>query len=971
VGAAIAPQSSTRHPERAPPAAPSEHRLPQDTQEALTAVVALVEELVRQTHPGFNRPVSADAKLDTDLGLDSLARVELLHRVEDAFRLRLAEQELLAVETPRELLVALRTASGAPAHDVMSMPVVETGEDALAIGTPQGARTLLDMLDWYAAGAPRRRHVLFYRNAEETEPLDYGSLAERAREVAAGLIERGVTRQQAVAIMLPTSLEFFYTFYGILLAGGIPVPIYPPARLSQLEDHLRRQCAILQSAGAVVLVTVPEARLLAGFLRAEVATLRDIATVPELRASSMDVSLPTVVPEDIAFIQYTSGSTGNPKGVSLTHANLLANIRAWGQAVAMSADDIAVSWLPLYHDMGLIGAWMGSLYHGGLLVLMSPLDFLARPERWLQAIHRHRGTITAAPNFAFELCLRRIPEAVLAELDLSSWRLSANGAEPVSPDTMQRFAERFAPCGFKAEALAPVYGLAECTVGLAIPPLNRGVLIDRIERAALVDDLRAVPAAADDPTALRYVACGRPIPGHEIRIVDEAGREVGERMVGRLQFRGPSATSGYYRNPEETRKLFDGDWVESGDIAYLAAGEIYLTSRAKDVIIRGGRNLYPYELEEAIGNLAGVRKGCVAVVGVADAATGTERVVAVVELRDKQSVDSAPLLERINALGVELMGAPPDEVVFAPPNTVLKTSSGKIRRAATRDIYLSGTIGQRRAGARMQIARLALRSAQASLARGLRRTVAWGYGVRAWTAFALLAPIAWTATVLAGEPQRAWSISRAIARLFFRVIGVPVSVEGLAHLPANGTYVLLANHGSYLDGILLVAVLERQHAFIAKREFVDHAVSRLFLSALGSEYVERFDAARGIEDVRRFTEHARQGERLAIFPEGTFTRQTGLRPFLMGAFVIAADAGIPVVPVAISGAREILRDKTWLPARGEVHIRIGAPIVPQGTGWQAAVKLRDDARAAMLALGSEPALDAASLAEKRRRPNEV
>lgn len=944
--------------------------LPQDAQAALAAVIALVTDLVRQTHPGFNRSVGPDSRLDADLGLDSLARVELLHRVEDAFQLRLEEAQLLAVDTPRELLLALRNASGASTHEIHTIGVDnEAGANDAAIATPEHARTLLEMLDWYATSAPARRHVLFYRSSDEIEPLDHASLAQRSREVAAGLIERGVTRQQAVAIMLPTSLEFFYTFYGILLAGGIPVPIYPPARLAQLEDHLRRQCAILDSAQAVVLVTVPEARLLAGFLRAEVPSLRDIATVPELRASTMDASLPSVGPDDIAFIQYTSGSTGNPKGVTLTHANLLANIRAWGKAVALNADDVAISWLPLYHDMGLIGAWMGSLYHGNPLVLMSPLDFLARPERWLQAIHRHRGTITAAPNFAYELCLRRIPDTVLDELDLSSWRFAANGAEPVSAETMERFAERFARSKLSPQALAPVYGLAECTVGLALPPPGRGVIVDRIDRKALVDDLKAVPAAPDDATALRYVACGRPLPGHEIRIVDDTGREVGERIVGRLQFRGPSATSGYYRNPEETRKLFDGDWVNSGDIAYLAGGDVYLTSRAKDVIIRGGRNLYPYELEEAIGNLPGVRKGCVAVVGVADGATGTERVVAIVEMRKDEATDREALRERINALGIDLLGATPDEIVLAPPNTVLKTSSGKIRRAATRDVYLSGTIGHRRPGVKLQFLRLGLRTAQANSGRTIRRIAAWAYGLRAWTAFVLLAPIVWTATVLAGTPRRAWKVSRAIARVFFRVAGIPLSVEGVEHLPSSGAYLLLANHGSYLDGILIVGALERQHAFIAKREFVNHPVSRRFLSALGSEYVERFDAARGVEDVRRFTDLARRGERLAIFPEGTFTRQTGLRPFLMGAFVIAADAGIPVVPMTIIGAREILRDKSWLPAHGRVTIRIGTPIHPQGKGWQAAVALRDEARTAMLALGSEPSLDATSLADKRRRSN--
>jgi 1-acyl-sn-glycerol-3-phosphate acyltransferase len=943
------------------------HGLPADPDAALAALTGVVAELARQTHPDAARKVTPDSRLDSDLGLDSLARIELLHRIEDAFGLRLAEQTLLAIETPRGLLRAMRSAAGLPAASASWETPAAAAAPQAAVGQPDRADTLTAMLDWYVRRAPQRRHVVFHRGADEVEEIDYGALARGAQEVAVGLIEQGLERQQTVAIMLPTSIEFFYTFFGVLLAGGIPVPIYPPARISQLEDHLRRQSTILDSAQAALLVTIPEARLLAQFLRSQVPSLRAVVTVAALRRAQIAVRLPAIRPDDIAFIQYTSGSTGNPKGVVLTHANLLANIRAWGQAVGFGPDEVAVSWLPLYHDMGLIGAWLGSLYHGGLLVLMSPLDFLARPERWLQAIHRHRGTMTAAPNFAFELCLRRVPEDVLDKLDLSSWRLAANGAEPVSADTMERFAGRFARCGFRREALTPVYGLAECTVGLAIPPLGRAPVVDRIQRAALLEAQRAVPAEAGDPGALRYVACGRPLPGHEIRIVDDTGHEAGERIVGRLQFRGPSATQGYYRNPVETRSLFNGSWLDSGDIAYMAGGELYLTSRAKDVIIRGGRNVYPYELEEAVGNLPGIRKGCVAAVGVMDEVQGTERLVVVAEKRaSDEGADDPALRLRINTLALELLGSPADEIVLAPPNSVLKTSSGKIRRAATRDAYVLGLIGRGGAGLKRQVARMAAQGAYAALRRAAARAKAFAYAARTWGAFVLLAPLAWWATIVAAEPARAWRRGGRFARAFFRLAGIPVTVAGRERLPAVGAYVLIANHGSYLDGILLVGVLARQHAFIAKNEFLAYAISRLFLSALGSLYVERLDAARGVEDVRRFTEHARRGERLAIFPEGTFTRQSGLRPFLMGAFVIAADAGIPVVPVTISGAREILRDGSWFPIRGAVRIEIGEPIAAQSMGWEAAVGLRERARRAMLRQGGEASLDSPVLVDKRR-----
>jgi acyl carrier protein len=941
------------------------HTLPSDPDAALEKLTAVVATLVRQTHPSAARAVTADSQLDTDLGLDSLARMELLHRVEDAFSLRLPETTLLEIETPRELLNALHKAAGMRSPERTRAPR-DTAMEGPVKGVPDAARTLIEMLEWHVAAHPQRRHVLFYRSAEQTEDIDYAGLYEGARRVASGLIEQGVSPKETVAIMLPTSLEFFLTFYGILLAGAIPVPIYPPARLSQLEDHLRRQSSILNSAEAAILVTVPEARFVARFLLGQVPSLKAVVTVDDLKSADVVPALPHSVPQDVAFIQYTSGSTGNPKGVTLTHANLLANIRAWGQAVELSATDVTVSWLPLYHDMGLIGCWMGNLYHGGLLVLMSPLDFLARPERWLELIHKHRATTTAAPNFAFELCLRRIPDSVLDGLDLSSWRLAANGAEPVSPDTLTRFAERFARCGFRRASLAPVYGLAECTVGLAIPPLNREPVIDRIERDAVIQSQRAAPARADDGTALRYVACGRALPEHEMRIVDDAGREVPDRVIGRLQFRGPSATSGYYRNAEDTRKLFDGAWLNTGDVAYMADGDLYLTSRVKDMIIRGGHNLYPYELEEAIGNLDGIRKGCVAVVGVMDAAAGTERVVAIAEVRARDNIDQDGLRQRINALGVELIGSPPDELVLAPPNTVLKTSSGKIRRAATRDVYTSGLIGKRGAGVRWQVLRLAVSSALAALERSGRRLNASLYALRAWSAFVALSPLAWSAAVLSGKPARAWRICRAIAWLFFKAAGIPVRVEGHENLPRTRPYVVVANHASYLDGILLVGILREQHAFIAKREFLDYAISRLFLRAIGSEFVERFEAARGIDDVRRFTDHARRGEKLAIFPEGTFTRQTGLRPFLMGAFVIASDAGLPVVPIAIRGARHILRDKSWFPVKGRVEITISAPIEPVGSGWEAAVALREQAYQILLKQVGEPMLDRVAAISKQR-----
>ena len=363
--------------------------------------------------------------------------------------------------------------------------------------------------------------------------------------------------------------------------------------------------------------------------------------------------------EDIAFLQYTSGSTGDPKGVILTHANLLANIQAIIGGINIQSDDVAVSWLPLYHDMGLIGAWFVPIVTGIPLVVMSPLAFLSRPDRWLWAIHNHRGTISPAPNFAYELCVRKVADKDIEGLDLSSWRAATNGAEPVAAATLERFVARFTRYGFHREALMPVYGLAEACLGVSAPPLGSGFKVDRIERAALESNGRAIPAKPDDKAPLEFVGAGKPMPGVEVRIVDKEKNEraLGERAEGQLQFRGASATSGYYRNPAATRELIhEGGWLDSGDLAYWADGEIYITGRAKDVIIKAGRNIYPHEVEEIAGRVSGVRTGCVVAFGAPDERTGTEKLIVAAEVRDMSAAKriSGEIAQSVS----EAMGVP-------------------------------------------------------------------------------------------------------------------------------------------------------------------------------------------------------------------------------------------------------------------------------------------------------------------------
>ncbi len=905
-----------------------------------------------------------DSSLDRDLALDSLARMELLLRIERTFGVDLPEDTLQRAETVRDLLHALERVPDTTMGRTQRtrQPVLpprtalpESGEEAQAAAT-----TLLEVLDWHVQAHPQQVQSIIV--AEESERrITYGELASAARAVASALQHAGIEPGQTVAIMLPTSAAYFHCYFGILMAGAIPVPIYPPARASQLEDHVLRHAGILANAQTALLITVGEAMVVARLLQARVPAVRHVVTPEQLGVPS--ASAPPLAPsatagleasvgvrgEDIAFIQYTSGSTGNPKGVVLTHANLLANIRAMAQTVAASPRDVFVSWLPLYHDMGLIGAFLGSLYVGFPLVVMSPLAFLAKPERWLWAIHRYRGTLSAAPNFAYELCLKRIDDAALAGLDLSSWRLAFNGAEAVGPDTVLRFAERFARYGLRREAVTPVYGLAEASVGLLFPPLERGPLIDRIQREPFARERRALPAAADDATAQRFVACGRPLPGHAIRIVDEAGQEVGERIEGRLEFKGPSATSGYFRNPVETARLFHDGWLDTGDRAYVAAGEIYLTGRVKDIVIRGGRNIYPQEIEDAVGAVEGVRKGGVAVFGSPDPSTGTERLVVLVETRATGGSAYARLREAVARAVLEVLGEPPDVVVLAPPHTVLKTSSGKVRRSACRALYEEGRVGAAPPTARLQFMRLALGAAGLRLRFGLAAAGRAAFALYAWLVFWLLAPATWIATLATRTPAAAWRLGGAAARLLLRLTGVPLTVRGLEHLPHDRPCVLVSNHASYLDGMILVAALPQPYAFVAKRELADQFVAGIYLKRLGAEFVERFDVKRSVEDANRMAALVTGGRSLLVFPEGTFVARPGLLPFHLGGFLAAAGAAAPIVPVTIRGSRAMLPAHHWWPRRGALEVEIGAPLQPPPREaedvFAAAVKLRSAARA--------------------------
>jgi acyl carrier protein len=918
-------------------------------------VLGVVAAVARETRPNVETYVALDSSLERDLGLDSLARVELVLRLEREFRASLPEQALASSETPRDLLRFLLAAAGAAPHGAERS--VASLVQAEGVRAPAEAQTLVEALEYHVERQPDRLTVFLYDGAQEHR-ITYRDLWNGAMLYAACLAAQGVGPGQTVAIMLPTTRDYLFCFYGTLLAGAIPVPLYPPARLTTIEDHMTRHVSVLKSAGAAVMVTIPEAKPLAWLLRAQVESLRAVMVPGDFSGTTAEFAPVRGRSGHIAFLQYTSGSTGNPKGVVLTHANLLANVRAMIKAARASSEDVFVSWLPLYHDMGLIGGCFATMYCGFPVVLMSPLAFLSRPSQWLRAIHRHRGTISGGPNFSYELCLRRIQDEELEGVDLSSWRFAFNGAEPVSPETMTAFQERFARWKLRRNVVSPVYGLAECSVGLAFTPPGRAWRVDSLDRGVFARDARAVPAKADDPAPLKVVGCGYVLPGHDLRVVDAAGLELPDCNEGQLLFRGPSATSGYYRNPEATKALFAGEWVNTGDRAYMSHGMVFITGREKDVIIKGGRNITPYELEEAIGDLPRIRRGCVAVFGSVDRASGSERVVVLAETRSRDTALDDDLRHRINELAVSLIGGPVDDIVLAPPHTVPKTSSGKIRRVAAREYYERGPSATAPRSVWLQFIRLVLAGIGPQLRRGVRAAQGVLFALAAWFIFGISFLLVFV-TALVAPGRITWNVAQRCLRFFFRVCRIPLAMQGLDNLPASGPYVIASNHTSYLDGAVLVAVLPwRRYAFVAKRELADNFFSRVLVRGIGAVFVERFDVQRSAEHADALVQSAKEGASLIVFPEGTLARHSGLMPFRAGAFQVAAQAGIPVVPVSLRGVRSVLRDETWYPRRAPIAATVGAPLAPDGEDWSAVLRLRDRARAEILQHCGEPDLDA-------------
>lgn len=528
-----------------------------------------------------------------------------------------------------------------------------------------------------------------------TQRWDYATWARHAAQAAGALVEVGVRRGDRVALVLPTGPDFIAALFGTLWLGAAAVPLYPPARLEGLEGDVARLARQLRAAQPRAVVTLPAFASLAGAAAHRADSLAWVGALPWEGASAWSPG-PPVGPELPAVVQFSSGSTGHPKGVVLTHGHIMANALAILSQVWPGPEDAMASWLPLYHDMGLVGALLAPLMAGIPIHLMPPERFLLDPKAWLHLISQSGATISTAPNFAYQLCATRLDDRELAGLSLGHWRIAMCGAEPVQASSMAAFAERMAPHGFRAEALTPVYGLAEVVLGASFSPMGQGVVVHHLDRLALECEGQALPLPPSDPKAIALVSVGQPLPGMELRAVDAQGLVLPEGQVGELQVRGPSVCSGYLNDPDTTAStLLPDGWCRTGDLGLGWAGAWIVVGRRKDLIVKAGRKLVPQDVEAA-ASVPGVRRGRVVALGVMDSALGTEALVVLAESRLPHGAQDALVRAISGAVAAEL-GLRPDEVRVLPPGALPRTSSGKLRRAETLRRWQSGALEAPRA----------------------------------------------------------------------------------------------------------------------------------------------------------------------------------------------------------------------------------------------------------------------------------
>jgi fatty-acyl-CoA synthase len=574
-------------------------------------------------------------------------------------------------------------------------------------------RTLIDALRTVAKHT--EKGITFVRSDGREQTLSYREVWDQACRRAHFLKERGIGKGDRVVLTLPEPDDFVLTFFGALTAGAVPVPLYPPQTMARLDAYVTNLSRIIEVAGAKLIITGNrhlsiEDRAEAPLENGAAAAARAFFALPSVRAEEIaHASAVNAEPEvalggdDLAFLQFTSGSTSTPKGVMVTHGNLAANAHAiMFDGLRSDPDrDKGVSWLPLYHDMGLIGFVIAPIFAEVPVVLLPTTSFVRRPSSWLDAVNRHRGTITFAPNFAYALAVQGISARQMEGWDLSCVRALGCGAEPIDAGTVRAFMDKFEPVGLKRTSILPSYGLAEATLAVTFSDLDEPLQTDTVDPQPLRVGRAAV---ATNGHSMEIVSVGRPFPSHSVHIMDEKGQSLPERHVGEIVVEGPSVAKGYFGDDSTTHSAFRDGKLFTGDLGYFADGKLHVCGRSKDIIILRGRNYYPQDIEKIISDVEGVRTSQVAVFtcspkangngngnGNGHSPSGDQRLVAVAEVNKSQFAEDA-VRQAIVAAVHQQMGLRVDEVHFLRRGGLPKTSSGKVRRRETRERLEAGTL---------------------------------------------------------------------------------------------------------------------------------------------------------------------------------------------------------------------------------------------------------------------------------------
>ncbi len=522
-------------------------------------------------------------------------------------------------------------------------------------------------------------------------PVSYRQLIEGAAGYAKTLGDMGIQPGEIVVLILQHGIDLVYAFYGAVLYGAVP-SIMPFLTEKLLPERYRSSLASLVS------ITRPAAIVTYAEFETEVcAALKPDDSVQAVLLSEAVSPLSGVQAaglcglqrdlEDIVLLQHSSGTTGLQKGVALSHRAVLNQVESYRRAIRLTSADVVVSWLPLYHDMGLIAGFLMPILTGTQLVLMSPFDWVRAPYRLMQAVSQYRGTLSWLPNFAYNFCAQKVRDRHLEGVDLSSWRAVINCSEPMRWESQQTFLARFAPFGFNESALATCYAMAENVFAVAQGGIDRPVTVDEVDRESMQTQMLAAPSQPGRPT-VKMLSAGPPVENTHVRILTKALQTAPERVIGEIALQSDCMLTGYYNRPDETQKAFHDGWYLTGDYGYLADGELYITGRKKDLIIVGGKNVYPQDLEELVMQVEGVHPGRVAAFGLYNEETGTEDVVIVAEVDVEGSDQRTAIADEVRAAVTRGSDISLHNVYLVDRGWMAKTSSGKTSRSANKEKYL-------------------------------------------------------------------------------------------------------------------------------------------------------------------------------------------------------------------------------------------------------------------------------------------